>query len=223
MLKLLVVEDHALVREGLLQALQALAHDGEPAQVRGAGSADEALALIAEDADLDLIVLDLMLPGTGGFGLLGALRKRFPAVPVLILSALDDPEHVRRAMRQGAAGFVPKAVSTNTLLDAVRVVLAGGQYLPPNLEASLPQRGDGRRGGRGGRNIQERFQLTQAQMRVLELLVEGKTNREIGEVIGVTEGTVKIHVSAIFRALEVSNRSQALLVAARHGLKAKAS
>jgi DNA-binding NarL/FixJ family response regulator len=213
MLKLFVVEDHALVREGLMLALQALAGDGEPAEIRGAASADEALALLGDDADIDLILLDVMLPGTGGLALLGALRKRHPAVPVLMLSALDDAATVRRAMRQGAAGFVPKAVSTDTLLGAVREVLAGGRYLPPQFAdaAAQPARG----------NIQTRFRLTAAQMRVLELLVEGKTNREIAAVIGVAEGTVKIHVSAIFKALDVSNRSQALLVAGRHGLKAR--
>jgi DNA-binding NarL/FixJ family response regulator len=154
-----------------------------------------------------------MLPGTGGLALLGALRKRHPAAPVLMLSALDDAETVRRAMRGGAAGFVPKASSTDTLLGAVREVLAGGHYLPPQYADAPLKRMRG--------NIQARFHLTAAQMRVLELLVEGKTNREIGEVIGVTEGTVKIHVSAIFKALDVSNRSQAMLVAARHGLKAR--
>jgi DNA-binding NarL/FixJ family response regulator len=213
MLKLFVVEDHALVREGLIQALQTLAGDGEPVEVGGAASADEALAALGDAADLDLILLDVMLPGTGGLALLGGLRKRYPAVPVLMLSALDDAETVRRAMRQGAAGFVPKSSSTDTLLGAVREVLAGGQYLPPQFAEALP------RPVRG--NIQTRFRLSPAKMRVLELLVEGKTNREIGEVIGVTEGTVKIHVSAIFKALGVSNRSQALLVAGRHGLKAK--
>jgi len=213
MLKLFVVEDHALVREGLMQALQTLAGDGEPVEVRGAASADEALALLGEDADVDLILLDVMLPGTGGLALLGALRKRHPDVPVLMLSALDDAETVRRAMRQGAAGFVPKASSTDTLLGAVRQVLAGDHYLPPQFAEAPPQRARG--------NIQTRFHLTAAQMRVLELLVEGKTNREIGEVIGVTEGTVKIHVSAIFKALGVPNRSQALRVAGRYGLKAR--
>lgn len=212
MLKFFVVEDHALVREGLMLALQMLAGEGEPIEVRGAAAADEALALLGDDADMDLILLDVMLPGTGGLALLGALRKRYPAVPVLMLSALDDAETVRRAMRQGAAGFVPKSSSTDALLGAVREVLSGGRYLPPQFaEAPPPARG----------NIQTRFHLTAAQMRVLELLVEGKTNREIAEVIGVTEGTVKIHVSAIFKTLDVSNRSQALLVAGRNGLKAR--
>lgn len=215
MLNLLVVEDHALVREGLIQALKVLGSDGDRVEVCGAASADEALQQLDTTADFDLITLDLMLPGTGGLALLGALRKRYPAVPVLILSALDDEETVRRAMRQGAAGFVPKSSSTETLLGAVRTVLEGGCYLPPQFEEVSAKP------ARGGKDIKTRFGLTSAQMRVLELLVEGKTNREIGEVIGVTEGTVKIHVSAIFKALDVSNRSQAMLVAGRHGMKAR--
>lgn len=214
--KLFVIEDHALVREGLIQALQTLADAGEAVEASGAGSADEALRILGDDPDLDLILLDLMLPGTSGLALLGALRRRYPGVPVLILSALDDTETVRRALRSGAAGFVSKASATDTLLAAVREVLAGGRYVPPQLDDMLSQRAP-----RQPRDIRQRFGLTAAPMRVLELLVEGKTNREISEVIGVTEGTVKIHVSAIFKALKVSNRSQAMLVAGRHGLKAK--
>lgn len=216
--KILVIEDHALVREGLIQALQTLAEAGEAVAASGAGSADEALRLLGDDPspDLDLILLDLMLPGTSGMALLGALRRRYPAVPVLILSALDDTETVRRALRSGAAGFVSKASATDTLLGAVREVLAGGRYVPPQLDEVLSQSAV-----RQSRDIRQRFGLTAAPMRVLELLVEGKTNREISEVIGVTEGTVKIHVSVIFKALKVSNRSQAMLVAGRHGMKAK--
>lgn len=214
--KFFVIEDHALVREGLIQALQTLAVAGDAVEATGAGSADEALQILGDDPDLDLILLDLMLPGTSGLALLGALRRRYPGVPVLILSALDDTETVRRALRSGAAGFVSKASATDTLLAAVREVLAGGRYVPPQLDDMLSQRAP-----RQSRDIRQRFGLTAAPMRVLELLVEGKTNREISEVIGVTEGTVKIHVSAIFKALKVSNRSQAMLVAGRHGLKAK--
>lgn len=219
MSKFFVIEDHALVREGLMQALQALANGSAAVEVRGAGSADEALLALGDESyvgDLDLILLDLMLPGTGGLALLGALRRRYRDVPVLVLSALDDEETVRRALRSGAAGFVSKASATETLLGAVREVLAGGRYVPPLIDDVLSPRS-----ARQPRDIRQRFGLTAGQMRVLELLVEGKTNREIGEVIGVTEGTVKIHVSAIFRALQVSNRSQAMLAAGRHGLKAR--
>lgn len=207
MLKVLIVEDHALVREGLLLAMRGLEADTE---TLGAQDADEGLRLLETHADIDLVMLDLMLPGTSGMAFLGAIRKRFPTIPVVILSALDDPDTASRAMRHGASGFVPKSSSTEILLSALRQVLDGEVYLPPDMREAM-ERSDGNR----GRSLAERYGLTAAQMRVLELLTQGKTNRQIAEMLGVTEGTVKIHVSAIFKALNVSNRSQALLVANR--------
>lgn len=211
MLKLLVIEDHAMVREGLLQAVKAL--DSEVEAV-GAADADAGLEVLAANEDIDMVLLDLMLPGTGGLALLGALRKRFPAIPVVILSALDDPDTVTRALRQGAAGFVPKSSSTETMLDALREVLAGEVYLPEKMRDPTAAHGAGR-----GKDPARRYGLTKGQVRVLELLTEGKTNRQIAEVLGVTEGTVKIHVSAIFKAMNVTNRSQALLLAKKQRLK----
>jgi DNA-binding NarL/FixJ family response regulator len=204
-LKILVIEDHALVREGLLLALRGIE---EGVEGFGAADADEGLKLLEANPDLDMVLLDLMLPGTSGMAVLGAIRKRWPAIPVVILSALDDPETVARAMRNGASGFVPKANSTDVLIDALRQVLDGEVYLPAHLRDALAN-GEGRR----NRTMADRYGLTAAQMRVLELLVQGKTNRQIAEVLGVTEGTVKIHVSAIFKALNVTNRSQAVLLA----------
>jgi DNA-binding NarL/FixJ family response regulator len=209
MLKVLVIEDHALVREGLLQALKSLEDEVE---TLGAQDADAALNLLAGNDDMDLILLDLMLPGTSGMALLGVLRKRFPAIPVVILSALDDADTVTRALRQGAAGFVPKSSSTEIMLDALRQVLAGEVYLPPRLREATNR--DGR-----SKSVAERYGLTPGQVRVLELLTQGKTNRQIADLLGVTEGTVKIHVSAIFKAMNVTNRSQALLAAARPRVK----
>lgn len=211
MLKLLVIEDHALVREGLMLALRAIE---EGAEVLGAQNAEEGLRLLETEAEIDLVLLDLMLPGTSGMATLGAIRKRWPTIPVVILSALDDADTVARAMRQGASGFVPKANSTDILVSALQRVLAGDIYLPPALQDALSQ-GSNRR----NRSFAERFGLTAAQMRVLELLVEGKTNRQIAEVLGVTEGTVKIHVSAIFKALAVTNRSQAVLLVNKQKVK----
>jgi DNA-binding NarL/FixJ family response regulator len=206
MIKILVIEDHALVREGLLQTLQGLEED---VVTLGAADADAGLEILTTYDDIDLILLDLMLPGTSGMALLGVLRKRYPTIPVVILSALDDTETVMRGLRQGASGFVPKSSSTEAMMAALREVLAGEVYLPPKLrEASS-------RSGRP-RGVAERYGLTQGQMRVLELLTEGKTNRQIADLLGVTEGTVKIHVSAIFKAMNVSNRSQALLLASKH-------
>ncbi|MCX8018470.1 MAG: response regulator transcription factor [Rhodocyclaceae bacterium] len=200
------MEDHALVREGLLLALKALEEEGSPAEILGAQDADEAARLLEENDDFDLVLLDLMLPGTGGMAFLGVVRKRHPHIPVVVLSAMDDGETVMRAVRQGAAGFVSKASPTSTLLGALREVLAGEIWLPPEYREQSGKR-------RRAKTVAERYGLTKSQARVLELLAEGKTNREIAEMLEVTEGTVKIHVSAIFKALNVSNRSQALLVA----------
>jgi DNA-binding NarL/FixJ family response regulator len=210
MLKLLVIEDHAMVREGLLQALQGLEAD---VNALGAADAPAALDVLSACDDVDMILLDLMLPGTSGMGLLGVLRKRFPAIPVVILSALDDADTVSRALRKGASGFVPKSSSTEIMLEALREVLAGEIYLPPKLRDPAA-RNIGR-----GKDVAQRYGLTQGQMRVLELLIQGKTNRQIAELLGVTEGTVKIHVSAIFKAMNVANRTQALLLAKKQRVK----
>ncbi len=205
MLKLLVVEDHALVREGLLQTLRGIEKD---VQTMGAEDADAALRILEQHADVDLMVLDIMLPGLTGMSFLSVLRKRFPDVPVVILSALDDPETVKRALKGGASGFVPKASTSESMLDALRQVLAGEIYLPPKYQEGAVSKSK-------GRSVAERFGLTPGQARVLDLLTEGKTNRQIAELLGVTEGTVKIHVSAIFKALNVTNRSQALLAVSK--------
>lgn len=206
-MRILVIEDHALVREGLLLALKALEEAGSsPVEVLGARDADEATRLLEQNDDFDLALLDLMLPGTGGFPFLGVLRKRYPHIPVVILSALDDADTVMKVMKGGAAGFVSKASSTDVLLGALREVLAGEIWLPPEYRNLSGKK-------KRARSVAERYGLTKSQACVLDLLAEGKTNREIAELLGVTEGTVKIHVSAIFKALGVSNRSQALLVA----------
>jgi len=204
--RILVIEDHALVREGLLLALKDLDDDGAPAEILGAADATEATQLLTANDEFDLLLLDLMLPGTGGMAFLGVIRKLHPHIPVVILSAQDDADTVIKLIRQGAAGYVSKASPTDMLLDALREVLAGEIWLPPEYREITSKR-------RRAKTAAERFALTKGQARVLELLAEGKTNRDIAELLEVTEGTVKIHVSAIFKAMNVTNRSQALLLA----------
>ncbi len=211
MLKILVVEDHAMVREGLLQALHGLEPD---TQLAGAADAEEALQYLGDQADVDLVLLDLMLPGTSGMALLGVLRKRFPDIPIVVLSALDDQDTIARTLRQGAAGFISKSSSTGVMLDSLREVLAGGICLPPGMREPGSEGASSRRKETGWR-----YKLTQGQMRVLQLLVQGKTNRQIAELLGVTEGTVKLHVTAIFKAMNVANRSQALLLAKKQWVR----
>lgn len=206
MTRILIVEDHALVREALAQTLSRLEGGAECVEAK---NSDEALALLEETTDWDLAVIDLMLPDLNGFSLLGVLAKRFPDVPAVVVSALDDPSSVRRAMKAGASGFVSKASSGDVLRTAVKVVLAGDIYAP-EIEGDHV-------GKKTGAPVSERFSLTPGQTRVLELLAQGKTNREIADLLGLSEGTVKVHMSAIFRALNVNSRAQALIVIARHG------
>lgn len=208
MLNLLVVEDHALVREGLLATLK---HLGEKTRIFGVADANEAIGVL-ESVDIDMMILDLMLPGTKGQTFLPVVRRRFPTVPVVVLSALDDVDTVSRVMQAGASGFVSKSDSSAELLDALRAVLSGEVYLPPKLQ-ELTYRSESAHGE--GKSLSQRFGLTAAQARVLDLLTEGRSNRQIGELLGLTEGTVKIHVSAIMKAMNVSNRSEAALMASR--------
>jgi DNA-binding NarL/FixJ family response regulator len=208
MLKLLVVEDHALVREGLLATLKNL---GSETRTFGVADANAAIGVL-ETEDIDMMILDLMLPGTKGQTFLPLVRRRFPTVPVVVLSALDDADTVSRVMKAGASGFVSKSGSSTELLDALRAVLSGDIYLPAKLQ-ELVNRSDVAQGD--GKGLVQRFGLTQAQARVLELLAEGRSNRQIGELLGLTEGTVKIHASAIIKAMGVSNRSEAALMVTR--------
>ena len=208
MLKLLVVEDHALVREGLLATLKNL---GVETQTFGVPDANAAIEVL-ETEDIDMMILDLMLPGTQGHTFLPVVRRRFPSVPVVILSAQDDVVTVSRVMKAGASGFVSKSGSSTELLEALRAVLSGEIYLSPELRA-LITRSETANGE--GKPLAQRFGLTSAQARVLELLAAGSSNRHIGELLDLTEGTVKIHVSAIMKAMSVSNRSEAALMVSR--------
>lgn len=205
--KILVVEDHVLVREGLLTTLKAM---GQDVLTVGAADASEAIAHLEQD-DIDLMLLDLMMPGTKGQTFLPVVRRRFPTVPVVVLSALDDAETVGGVMKSGASGFISKAASSEELLDALNKVLAGDIFVPPALLDAINRRASPKADGK--RSIAQRHGLTPAQERVLLHLAEGNTNRQIADVLGLTEGTVKIHVSAIIKALKVNNRAEAALLA----------
>ena len=212
MTRILIVEDHALVREAMAHTLARLEPDLQCVEATGS---TEALALLEAGSEWDLAVVDLMLPDLSGFSLLGVVTKRFPDVPTIVVSALDDPASVRRAMKSGASGFVSKCSSGEELRHAVRTVLDGGIYAP----ILVPKGGTGKGDPAG---TTERFKLTVAQSRVAELLGQGKTNREIADLLGLSEGTVKVHMSAIFRALDVRNRAQALVMLTRKAAKGRA-
>jgi DNA-binding NarL/FixJ family response regulator len=209
LVKLLVVEDHTLVREGLVAALRRM----KPGvHVLEAQDAESALRILMDEPEVELVLLDLVLPRMDGFAFLGLLRQRFPSLPVVVVSGITDGVAIRRVARLGAAGFVHKSCTSDELLDAARIALQGGVCFP-DPETVLDAAGPGRPVRQ--RDLAQEAGLTMAQTRVLGLLAEGKTNREIAELLGLTEGTVKIHLSAIYRALKVSSRAQALVVIRR--------
>jgi DNA-binding NarL/FixJ family response regulator len=205
--KILIADDHALFRDGLRYMLAGLADE---VTILEAKDSTEALATVGATPDLDLVLLDLAMPGMDGLAGLRALRGRRPALPVVILSASEEPVDVRRAIESGAMGFIPKASSSAVMLGALRLVLSGGVYVPPAyLERS-----------RAGTTpitapSADTLGLTPRQHDVLRLLGQGQSNKEIARVLGLAEGTVKLHISAILRALGVSNRTRAVVAAAR--------
>lgn len=214
MLKLLVVEDHALVREGLVQTLRQLENDVETLAV---ADSDGASALLEQGHIFDLILLDLGLPGVDGFSCLRTFRHHYPTMPVVILSAYDDAYTVNKAMKCGAASFVPKAYSSERLLAALREVLSGRVFPPDLLPATFVAISPHTLNG--GKAEPSDFGLSERQAEVLGLMACGKSNRDIAGLLGLSEGTVKIHLTAIFKALGVSSRTQAMVVIARHGIR----
>lgn len=214
MLKLLVVEDHALVREGLVRLLGQVE---EEARVFEAADFELALAVLDNEEEFDLVLLDLALPGIDGFAGLDILRRRYPAMPVVVVSAFDDAPTVTRVLNLGASGFIPKTFSGEALLSAVREVLAGNIFRPSGQNGArlddatpLPPSTVGVR--------PEEVGLTDRQAQVLCLMVRGLSNRDIADQLDLSEGTVKIHATAVFKALGVTSRTQALIAATRYGI-----
>lgn len=213
-MKILVCDDHALFREGVALALREL---DASAKLLEASDGAEALRIAGANADLDLVLLDLQMPGVDGWTGLARLRRDFPTLPVVILSASEHPGDARRAIDAGAAGFVPKSTRGPVLRAALQLVLSGGIYLPLHLIGADATAAPGPPASAGQRR--ERAQgLTERQLEVLRLMARGLTNTEIGNVLGVALGTVKAHVTAIFEALDVSNRTEAALVMRELGL-----
>ena len=222
-MKMLVVDDHPLVRDGMHHLLAPLAASVE---VLEASDCESALALARAHPDISLILLDLNLPGVRGFEALDRVRREQPALPVVILSMHRDRPTVLEAFRRGAMGFIPKASAKAVIVNAVRLVLSGGVYLPP--EAVIEAEGPGRDAtGLELRSPSPRalssLQLTVRQQQVLALLMRGKSNKEICRTLGIAERTVKIHVTALLNALRVTSRTQAVIAAHELGFDPSAT
>jgi DNA-binding NarL/FixJ family response regulator len=215
-MKFLVVDDHVLIRDALRGVLKALRED---ATILEASNSRDATTLIDQNQDLALVLLDLRLPDRDGLDVLAEVRARHPSVSVAMLSAFTDRENVVKALDAGAQGFIPKTDSREVLMGALRLILAGGVYIPPEIlgrsPAPAPQQASVDTSA--PRPTPAQLGLTERQVDVLALIMEGKSNKLICRALNLAEPTVKNHVSAILKALEVSNRTEAVLAVAALG------
>ena len=226
-MKVLLIDDHPLILSALQSVIEGL---GSDVTVVGAGSARAARETLKADANFDLVLLDLHLGDADGFDVLTDLRSKYPALPVVVVSASDRSSDVIRAIDAGAMGFVPKRASHETLFEALHMVMSGGIYVPPmtmGSEPTAPKAGgdtvpsvlrrvhdhvddSGFQSG-GGTPVMADLGLTPRQTDVLALLLKGYSNKLIARELNLSVETVKDHVAAVLRALNVSSRTQAVL------------
>jgi DNA-binding NarL/FixJ family response regulator len=212
--KFVVVDHHFLIREGLCTVLKQLKSN---ATVLQAVDGREAIRHVSEHADIDFVLLELTLPDRDGFSLLVELRERHPAVSVVVLSSRQDRDSVVRALDLGALGFIPKSGRLEVMVSALRLVFAGGVYIPPEILSSeeYPHPSSGPARALPGTRpvIPVDFGLTDRQADVLKLMMEGKSNKAISRALNIALPTAKNHVTAILRALKVTNRTEAVIAA----------
>ena len=203
---ILIADDHPLFREALRGAVQRLLPE---ASLCEADSVDALYGLVEANPDADLLLMDLNMPGAHGFSALVHLRALYPQLPVVVVSAREEPVVMRRALDHGALGFIPKSADSETIGIAVGQVLDGERWAPA-AAASAPAM------DRDEEAVARRLrELTPQQFRVLQMLGEGRLNKQIAWDLGVSEATIKAHVTAVLRKLGVNNRTQAVLMAGR--------
>lgn len=216
MVKILIVDDHPLVRDAMARVVVELAASVDVLQAPDCASG---LELAHGDPDIDLVLLDLNLPGTRGFEALEQFRHDHPALPVVVVSMYHDGDTVREVIRRGAMGCIPKVSPKEAILGALRLVLSGAVYIPSQAIVLDPPAAFPQSPGRAATSLAD-LRLTQRQGQVLSLMMRGCSNKEICRDLGLAERTVKLHVTAVFNVLRVSSRTQAVIAAGRLGLDA---
>jgi DNA-binding NarL/FixJ family response regulator len=204
--RFLIADDHPLFRGALREAVTGLFQHVE---IGEAGSFEDVAKLLESGGEVDLILLDLNMPGVRGFSGLMYLRAQYPSVPIVVVSANDDPTVIRRCMDLGTSGFIPKTLGIEEMRAAIKRVLEGGVWTPSDVDLSTGADTE-------TTNLMARLaSLTPQQVRVLMMLSEGLLNKQIAYELGVSEATVKAHVSAILQKLGVESRTQAVITAAK--------
>lgn len=211
-MKILVIDDHALIRQAMQGVLKKVRRD---ARLLEAPNSAEAMQIIAKNPDIDLILLDLTLPDRDGFSVFVELRERYPAIAIVVLSAVQDPTNVRKALELGARGYIPKSAQGDVTLHALRLIMSGGTYVPPEILARGELSESLSRLVPPGqtRSPPANMGLTDRQLEVLALMMQGKNNKTICRMLDLAEPTVKNHVTAILRALKVTSRTEAVITA----------
>lgn len=202
--RFIIADDHPLFRGALRQTLESQYPE---ASIEEAGALEDVTSRLEQDGEADLILLDLTMPGMRGFSGLMYLRAQFAGVPVVVVSANEDPQAIRRAVEFGASGFIPKSHGIDVIREAISEVMAGNMWTPPDIDLSSEE---------GGDDLVHRLAtLTPQQVRVLMMLSEGLLNKQIAYELSVSEATVKAHVSAILQKLGVESRTQAVIAASK--------
>lgn len=212
-MNILLVDDHTLFREALTHVLKQL----ETAIfVREAANAEEAAQLVSRLSNLDMILLDIDMPGVDGLTALPELRDLAPTLPIVVLSGSENSSHVARALDNGAVGYIPKSSSSHEMLAALRIIMQGDIYVPSRIIGKI---GTPLLQNDGTDNCQSKSNLlTSRQAEVLELMARGMPNKAIARMLNLAEGTVKLHVAAIIRSLNARNRTDAVVQASKLGV-----
>jgi len=205
--RFVIADDHPLFRGALKEAVGNLFR---ASKVFEAGGFEELQSLLERESDIDLVLLDLTMPGVRGFSGLLYLRAQFPGVPVVVVSASEEPNVIRRCMEFGASGFLPKTLGVDQMGVAIRKVLEGGVWVPADVDLTAQDADTDTRD-----LVAKLSTLTPQQVRVLMMLSEGLLNKQIAYELGVSEATVKAHVSAILQKLGVESRTQAVIAASK--------
>ena len=212
-LRIVLADDHALVRGGLALMVKMV---DEGVQIIEANDFGQTLECLAQDEPIDLLLLDLLMPGMNGAAGVRQICNNSPDVPVIVVSVEEDIAAIRQALEAGAMGYIPKTSSPQVTMGAIKLVLSGGVYIPPHV---LRLTGSRRQAGEeqdvalepvGAEECDAAFRLTSRQREVLELMARGKSNKAIASELGLTPGTVKMHTSRIFKSLDVENRTEAV-------------